>query len=381
LFKKIFSIMIIFLVVLSIAGYFFAKPTLLLIVNKQLQKIFKESSVSDLRLTKDFIEFRGIEIKEGVSYDFKIKEARIYYALNSILDKKIGKVLFNEVSVKFNMGKNGLPRLYPFSAETSGVSSKFSIAKFEATNISLDLTRGDIKIKGNVSLGLDIPTNMVDYIRLNISSLTTNLFQLEGLILNVIQNQDEGEFYIKAINYNKLKIGDVVGKSGLKGNILNISPILVSFLGGNVKGGFNISLDQDMNYNLKLNSQSLDVKRFVDDMEFNEKFDMTGRLDGEFSLSGKGQDIKDMKGYFNTDSNGGILVIKDKTFLENVAKQSNQPLDKLVESFRNYNYNNGMITLGMESGNLVLDMKLNGLTGKRNLTVVLHDFKKGKENP
>jgi len=367
--------------VLSIAGYFFAKPTLLLIVNKQLQKIFKESSVSDLRLTKDFIEFRGIEIKEGVSYDFKIKEARIYYALNSILDKKIGKVLFNEVSVKFNMGKNGLPRLYPFSAETSGVSSKFSIAKFEATNISLDLTRGDIKIKGNVSLGLDIPTNMVDYIRLNISSLTTNLFQLEGLILNVIQNQDEGEFYIKAINYNKLKIGDVVGKSGLKGNILNISPILVSFLGGNVKGGFNISLDQDMNYNLKLNSQSLDVKRFVDDMEFNEKFDMTGRLDGEFSLSGKGQDIKDMKGYFNTDSNGGILVIKDKTFLENVAKQSNQPLDKLVESFRNYNYNNGMITLGMESGNLVLDMKLNGLTGKRNLTVVLHDFKKGKENP
>lgn len=381
MFKKIFSILIIFLVVLSIAGYFFAKPTLLLIVNKQLQKIFKESSVSDLRLTKDFIEFRGIEIKEGVSYDFKIKEARIYYALNSILDKKIGKVLFNEVSVKFNMGKNGLPRLYPFSAETSGVSSKFSIAKFEATNISLDLTRGDIKIKGNVSLGLDIPTNMVDYIRLNISSLTTNLFQLEGLILNVIQNQDEGEFYIKAINYNKLKIGDVVGKSGLKGNILNISPILVSFLGGNVKGGFNISLDQDMNYNLKLNSQSLDVKRFVDDMEFNEKFDMTGRLDGEFSLSGKGQDIKDMKGYFNTDSNGGILVIKDKTFLENVAKQSNQPLDKLVESFRNYNYNNGMITLGMESGNLVLDMKLNGLTGKRNLTVVLHDFKKGKENP
>ncbi|MDP2911079.1 MAG: hypothetical protein Q8N76_01950, partial [Candidatus Omnitrophota bacterium] len=61
--------------------------------------------------------------------------------------------------------------------------------------------------------------------------------------------------------------------------------------------------------------------------------------------------------------------------LENVAKQSNQPLDIIVESFRNYNYNNGMISLGMESGNLVMDIKLDGKAGKRNLAVVLHNFK------
>ena len=167
----------------------------------------------------------------------------------------------------------------------------------------------------------------------------------------------------------------------MKGSVLNINPVLVSFIGGSVKGEFNISLNQDMNYNLRLNSQGLEIRRLVNDMEFNEKFDMTGRLDGTFYLSGKCQDIKDIKGDFRADKNGGVLVIKDKAFLENVAKQSNQPLDIIVESFRNYNYNNGMIKLFMESGNIVLDLKLDGGAGKRSLIIILHDFKKGKETP
>ena len=136
-----------------------------------------------------------------------------------------------------------------------------------------------------------------------------------------------------------------------------------------------------MDYSLRLNTQGMEIKRFMDDMELNDKFDMTGRLAGAFYLSGKGHDIKDMKGDFSTDAQGGILVIKDKAFLENVAKQSNQPLDILVESFRNYNYNNGMIKFGIESGNLMMDMRLDGIAGKRSLTIVLHDFNKGEETP
>jgi len=312
IFAKIFFIFLTSIIALSVAAYFLAKPVLLPIINKELQKIFKESSVSDFTLTKDFIEFQGIEIRESGSYDLKIKNAKIYYKLRSI----------------FN---NGIERIEGF--------------------------------------------------KLNVTSFKTSLFEIEGVVLNAFRNQDKGEFYIKAINYNKLKIGDIVGKSGLEGSILNINPVLVSFLGGSVKGELNISLDQYMNYNLKLNSLGLEIKRLIDDMEFNDKFDMTGRLDGEFSLSGNLLGIKDIKGYFNTDTNGGVLIIKDKTFLENIAKQSNQSLDIIVESFRNYNYNDGIIKLGMESGNLAMDMSLDGKAGKRSLTIVLHDFNKGKEKP
>jgi len=181
--------------------------------------------------------------------------------------------------------------------------------------------------------------------------------------------------------YNKLKIGDIAGKAGLKGDILNINPIFVSFLGGNVKGDFNISLDEKMNYNLRLNSQHLEIKKFVDEMELNEKFDMTGKMEGAFFMSGAGQAIKEIEGDFRTDAGGGTLIINDRTFLENVAKQSNQPLDIIVESFRNYIYNKGTVKLSAETGNLVMDLKLEGKSGNRSLAVILHDFNKGKEKP
>ena len=343
MFKKISRILTVFLITLSIAGYFCAKPILLPVINKELQKIFKESSVADFRLTKDFIEFQGVKIREGNSYDVKIEKVRAYYKLRSILKKKIEKI--------------------------------------EALNANLEFNKDGVEIKAIASIQIDIPAKIVDYIKLNVSSLNTSLFQAEGITLNAVQGQDAGEFYIKAVNYNKLKIGDVAGKAGLKGKILNINPILVSFLNGNVKGDFNISLDEEMNYNLRLNSQSLEIKKFVDDMKLNEKFDMTGRLEGIFSMSGMGREIKEIKGDFLTDTSGGTLIINDRTFLENVAKQSNQPLDIIVESFRNYNYNKGAVKLSAETGNLVMDLKLEGISGKRSLAIILHDFNKGKEKP
>ncbi|MCX5692633.1 MAG: YdbH domain-containing protein, partial [Candidatus Omnitrophica bacterium] len=306
-----------------------------------------------------------------------IKEARVYYGLNSILrQKKINKISLNEVYADVNINQTGIAGLYPFPQGETGSKNKFSIDKIEVLGAAINLSKDDIKIKAKASLQLDMAANYIDYIKLEVYSFRTNLFEIEDLTLNASQGQTIGEFYIKAINYNKLKLADITGKSELEGKRLLISPLLVSFLGGNIKGEFSITLDQDMDYSLRLNTQGVEIKRFVDGMELNEKFDMTGRLGGVFYLSGKGQDIKDIKGDFNTDAPGGVLIMKDKTFLENVAKQSNQPLDIIVESFRNYNYNKGILSLYINDGNLVLDIKLNGEAGERNLTAVLHEFKK-----
>jgi len=342
IFVKIFFGFAVLVIIFSAGVYFLAKPILLSIAQKELHKVFKESSIQNIKITAYSIEFQSIKIREK-NFDVDIKKARAYYNLRSILKKKIDKI--------------------------------------EILDANLDFTKDDIKIKAKASLQLDMAANSIDYIKLDVYSLMTNLFEIEGLTLNAYQGQDTGEFYIKGINYNKLKVADVMGKSELKERLLCISPLLVSFLGGNVKGEFSITLDEEMDYSLRLNTQGMEIKRFVDDMELNEKFDMTGRLGGAFYLSGKGQDIKDIKGDFNTAVPGGVLMIKDKTFLENVAKQSNQPLDIIVESFRKYNYNNGMIKLFMESGNIALDLKLDGGAGKRSLMIVLHDFKKRKGTP
>lgn len=341
--RRAYLTLIILLAVFSIAVYFFTKPLLLSIAEKELRKTFKESSISGLKITTSYIEFHGIGIREDGSYDLRIKRLKIYYNLSSILKKRINKI--------------------------------------EVSDADLDLNKGGIKIKLNSYLRLDMATQYIDYIKLNISSCKTGVFDIEGLTLNASQGNAKGEFYIKSINHDKLKLADIIGKSELKGKLLYINPLEVSFLGGNVKGAFSITLDGDMDYNLSLNTQGMDIKRFVDDMKFNEKFDMTGRLGGAFYLSGKGEDIKDMKGDFTTDFPGGVLIIKDKTFLENISSESNQPFDKLVESFSNYNYNNGVVKLFIENGNIVLDLRLDGSAGKRGFMIVLHDFKKGKGAP
>ncbi|MDP2921267.1 MAG: YdbH domain-containing protein [Candidatus Omnitrophota bacterium] len=336
IFGKIFIGFIILAVLLSAGVYFYAKPFILARAQKELHKIFKESSIQGLKITPDYTEFQNIKIREK-NFDADIKKARAYYDLRSILNKKINKI--------------------------------------EAIDADLNFYKDDIKIKAKASLELDMATNTIDYIKLNVSSCKTNLFEIQGLSLNASQGKNTGEFYIRSINYNKLKLADVVGKSELKEKLLRINPLSVSFLGGSVKGEFSITLDEVLDYSLKLDTQGMEIEKLVNEMEFNEKFDMTGRLAGAFSLSGKGEEIKDMKGDFTTGAQGGILIIKDKTFLENVAKQSNQPLDILVESFKNYNYNNGVVKLFMENGNITLDLKLDGTSGKRNLVIVLHDFK------
>lgn len=342
IFGKIFFGFVISAVISSAGVYFYAKPFILSKAQEELRKIFKESSIHGLRITPDFAEFQNIKIREK-NFDADIKKARLYYGLRSILNKKINKI--------------------------------------EAIDADLNFHKDDIKIKAKASIQLDMAANTIDYIKLNVSSCKTNLFEIQGLSLNASQGHDTGEFYIKGVNYNKLKLADVMGKSGLKDSTLRINPLLINFLGGNAKGEFSITLDEDMDYSLMLDIQGMEIKRFVDDMGFNEKFDMTGRLGGAFYLSGRGHGIKDIKGDFSTDGQGGVLIIKDKTFLENVARQSNQPLDIIVESFRNYNYNNGVIKLFMESGNIALDLRLDGGAGKRSLIIILHDFKKGKEMP
>jgi len=51
----------------------------------------------------------------------------------------------------------------------------------------------------------------------------------------------------------------------------------------------------------------------------------------------------------------------------------------MVENFKNYRYNTGLLSLGLEDNNVILKLALEGNAGKRNLEVIFHDFKLGRE--
>ncbi|MCM8789859.1 MAG: YdbH domain-containing protein [Candidatus Omnitrophica bacterium] len=120
------------------------------------------------------------------------------------------------------------------------------------------------------------------------------------------------------------------------------------------------------------------MEEFVRDFNLGEKIRLSGKLAGAVILSGSGNNIKAVNGKFMTTGTGGVLIIKDNRFLENMARNSGQLLDILAESFKDYHYNTGVIKLSFDKGNLILDIVLEGDVGKRSLNIVLHDFKIGK---
>ena len=119
---------------------------------------------------------------------------------------------------------------------------------------------------------------------------------------------------------------------------------------------------------------NLDLAKFVDDFNLGKKFQITGRLNGAMNFKGAGFDIYALTGDFSATEYGGMLVIKDTRFLENLARNYEQPLDILVESFKDYHYNIGTMRLSLDKENLILDVALDGDAGKRNLNIILHNF-------
>ncbi|MGD9015028.1 MAG: YdbH domain-containing protein, partial [Candidatus Omnitrophota bacterium] len=124
---------------------------------------------------------------------------------------------------------------------------------------------------------------------------------------------------------------------------------------------------------------NLDLETLVHDFGLNKKVELSGKLTGRLNFQGAGLNLHALNGDFSSAEYGGRLIIKDTQFLENLARNSKQPLDIFVESFQDYEYNTGIIRLALDKGNLILDIALDGEAGKRNLNITLHDFRLKQE--
>ena len=128
-------------------------------------------------------------------------------------------------------------------------------------------------------------------------------------------------------------------------------------------------------YSIHVTLSDLPLTDVVRAFKLEKKLDWQGSLSGEVNLSGEGQNIRILNGNFTAGDRGGMMVIKDTGFLENMARNSKLPVNIVVDSFKNYHYDKGMVKASLEPGNiLVLDAALKGKAGKRNLKINLHNF-------
>jgi len=372
--RIIFALLIVFIFVLTIS--IFIKPIVLFLAKRQLEKVFIDSKVSvrdcDLKPSQ-LLSLLDIEVNKAKTYDFRVEEISIQYDPFSILKRRITLISLKDVVLSVYLPQRSIFQL----SQTLNLGSRglFLVESLELLNLKLNLKFKDLNLKAKASSRLSLIEQLINYLDIEIDSLDSDGFLLEGASLKISKMQDSGELYINKVEYGRIDIEAIKGKVRLKDRILFLDSLSAKALGGKIQGDLTFRIGKEKEYLANLEFINLDLEKFVDDFNLENKFQITGSLNGAMNFKGKGFDINALTGDFSAAEYGGILVIKDTRFLENLARNSKQPLDILMESFKDYHYNTGMMRLYLDRGNLVLDMELNGEAGRRNLNITLHDFR------
>jgi len=377
--RIIYVLIIIFVLILVIS--ISLKPIIISLAKAQLNKVFIDSKVSirgcNLKLLHA-LTLSGMEIKKGQIYDFKIKEVNIQYKPLSIINRNISKISLKDALIIVNLRQDNILGL---SKHINLQPQKriFLINLIDLSNLDLDINSTDLILQAKLSVRLNLAKQLIDYLNLQIDSLKKAEFRLQKAYLEINQMPSYGQLYIEQFKYNKVKIDKITSIAKLKDKSLFLGPLTADVFGGSIEGEIRFEIEKNGKYFMYLKFKDLDLNTLVNDFNLNEKVQINGRLDGAVTLKGIGLQINVLDGDFTTAEPGGTLTIKDTGFLEKIARNSNQPLDILVESFKDYHYNNGVMRLSLEGDNLILVIDLEGETGKRNLNIIVHNFKLRRE--
>jgi len=363
------------IIALLASALYFSTPLFITkVACKQLGNMFPGSRVlvGRAQLSPGSLSFFDISIKNNSVYDFTIKSARIYYSPTGVFKKRLLRFVLKDAVISISLPqKNAVDFPQYLRLDPKGA---FLINILELSNISLNINYKDLHLQGTVSIRVYLPEQKPEYLDIAIKSFDFAGVKVNQAALGVTQGLADGHFSIAEIEYNKLKITDISAKPNLSGSELSFDRITARLLDGDAQGAMSFRFTKPPAYSVELTFRDLNVERLTADLELRDKFEMTGRLSGNISIKGQGQSVQVLSGKLSSLDPGGTLVIKDTKILENAARNAGQSLDILVESFKNYRYNKGIITLSLDSGSLILDTALSGDLGKRNLNITLHNF-------
>lgn len=370
--KKILLI-IIFLVFIATAA-FSVKPAVVFIARKQMQRVLGGSTVSVQDCQWNLLSrlsLTGVKVQKPGAYDLSAGEIRIEYNPWAICRGKIAKLVLKDIAATVEMPRQDVLGLRSDSASPSRPGLQLENLELEGLRLNLKLK--DLTVTAVISAAVDVPARSVRSLDGEIVSLEGQGVLLENGTIKTAQGIP-GNLFIQKFQCGKLKVDDIKAGTRLSGKALSLESLSGRTLNGEVAGEVTVTLDTSLEYFAQLRFVNLDLDGFVNDFDLKEKFQMSGMMSGRMTVTGRNQNFKIIDGVFSSSDPGGILVIKNNEFLENIARSSQQPLDIVVASLKNYHYNVGVLKLFLEKGNLIFDMALDGETGKRNIQITVHDF-------
>jgi hypothetical protein len=372
--KRALHILLIIFILVAITAICL-RPVILFLVQQQLKGVFIHSKVSikscNINPLKA-LKLSDIQIAKADTYDIKISEVQVEFSPSSLLRRRILKFSLRNVAVVVDLGKRNI---FDFVQEIKLPSGGlFIIDAVELSSLDIRLNSDRLNLKALISCQLDLPKKLIHCLDAQLASFEGFGINLHNAYIKVCQKSYQGIFRIGEIKYNKLLIGNIESKAALAGSTLSFESLSADLLGGKLQAGINLKLGQNPEYLFDLKFLDIDLHQFANDFNLNEKVEMTGRVGGSVTLKGSAAGLKILSGDFNAAAPGGALTIKDQEYLKKIAAYAGQSLDLLVESFKNYHYNTGVMSFGLKERSLILDINLEGEAGKRKLEIILHNF-------
>jgi hypothetical protein len=355
-----------------------AGPLIREIAKAQLRKIFRDSAITvgkcALKPSGSLI-LSGIEIKNPEAYSFIIEEARARFSLFSLLGGKIPQVDIHAVTARINTPQKNIAEFPRYLRLSSGKS--LLVEQINIDSADINVTTRDITLKASASASLNLPDRILYSLDFAIDSFSAFNILVDSARLSVKQKDENGRVSVKEICYNnKLAARDIEGAAALKHDILLLNGLTSSLLGGEISADAKVRLSQELDYLVNAKAGKISLGRIVEDFELKDKFQMSGIIAGEIGLRGKGPNIQFLNVDFSALDPGGTLIITDTKFLELIAKNSQQYLSAVTESFKNYRYDKGAARVFKEGPDYILDVSLEGEQGKRNFKIIAN-FKSG----
>jgi hypothetical protein len=319
------------------------------------------------------VEISAIEIlREGI-YDIRLSRVTVSYDLPGILKGRVSEISSAGANVRMDLRrlKPGEAGELIFMGTDRG---HFSVEREVFPLTSLDFKADGISVSGMISLELypDEP----DKGKIDAVIQTIKAFGITAgeAVISGKPYSGGADFTVKTITCGDAVVKGVTGKLVLDDKGVLLDGLSGSAFKGKMKGEASVGLGEDGKFSAALDFAGLDLGTFVKDFKLEEKVDITGTMKGGLRVAGAGTGFTDISGEFTADIPGGVLTIKDKTFLENMAKRTGYEMDMLMENFSRYVYNKGGMKVGFNGRDISLDIEMEGEAGKRTLNVVLHDI-------
>lgn len=368
-------IILFIIVVFFSCSYVFIKLIVRYFVKALLNRTFIGSTVTIGDCSVNLLQgvsLSNIEIVKKPDYELIIKYLSIKYSFGSLINRSISRVSLGNVKIYVNLPKVNPEKLKAYY-RLSSHPPLFLINSLELSGFDLDINLKDLKLNGNISLGMDMKHQLIDSCRVHIGLLRSGGMELRNISLEQPHYSSSCVLRADTLKFDKLHVKNMSGYVLLKDNSLFIDSLSADILGGNLRAKLGVVLNKGLNYFMNLEFKRLDLDILTNEFNLRQKADMSGKLDGVVLLKGSLKHVEILDGDFSALAPGGNINIKDERFLANIADSSGQPKDIIMESLKNYRYNNGIMKLSFDKEIVMLNVGLDGNAGKRNFNIFLHD--------